>query len=219
MASYPGTTPLGAPIAPRDSRHRYPTHSDEFNLGGYRTVQTLIERDGIKNERKKDGMLVYVVDEDKTFILKSGVFEEVLVELTVSSKDESFVLNKINTIKIDTDSGLSFSSDDFGEVTIKGKKSFDSITDGIDEITPTDSTTINLQSSDTIKPDVFGSTIKYKTKTFSYVSPAPSVHFNILHNLNSMLVLVNTYLVNPNGSLDSIIAPYTIVDENNISVS
>lgn len=219
MAGYPGTFTVSSQIAPSSTRSTYPTHSDEFTLGGYRSVETIALRDAIKTKRKKEGMLVYVQDNEKTYVLKSDVWEEVKVELKVSSADDSFVLNKVHTIKIDTDSGLSFSSGDFGEATIRGSKSFNSINAGTDSIEPSDSTEINLVSSDTIKPYINGNEIKYKLNTYSYVSSTPSTNYLIQHNLNSMLVLVNTYIINNDGTFDSVIAPYTIVDENSISVS
>lgn len=59
-ASIPGSTTVFGPIAPGDTLDTYATHFEQYGQGGYRTVATTSERDGIPTDRRKSGMLVYV---------------------------------------------------------------------------------------------------------------------------------------------------------------
>ena len=51
----------------------YSTHDSWYGLGGYREVADLTERDGITTERRKEGMLVYVIATDTVYQLKGGI--------------------------------------------------------------------------------------------------------------------------------------------------
>lgn len=66
-------TVIIAPITPTSTEDQYPTHIDSYQQGGMRVVQTLAERDAIPNERRKDGMLVFVVSEDTNYRLFGGL--------------------------------------------------------------------------------------------------------------------------------------------------
>ena len=68
MARLAGTRII-QPIVPSDSRDNYPTHTERYGHGGYKSVFDLIERDSIPIERQKVGMAVYIVSEFKIFIL------------------------------------------------------------------------------------------------------------------------------------------------------
>lgn len=63
-------------IGPNDI---YPTHLDELQRGGYRTVETLADRDSISNPRRKFGMLVFVKSDNnqvpinKIFMFKGAI--------------------------------------------------------------------------------------------------------------------------------------------------
>lgn len=64
MAAVPGTNVAG-PLAPFDSNDTYPTHSDEYGLGGWRSVDTMAALNDIPLTRRKAGMVVRVyADED-----------------------------------------------------------------------------------------------------------------------------------------------------------
>lgn len=76
MASIPGTVSLTGAIAPNDSEDTYPTHFAKYGKGGYYSVATLDERNAIPLERLEEGLLVYVVDQDKTYVYKSGQWEK-----------------------------------------------------------------------------------------------------------------------------------------------
>jgi len=68
MAIIPGTRVI-QPIVPNDTADRYPTHTDKFGHGGYRSVGDITERNGIPIERQKLGMAVYVISEQVVYIL------------------------------------------------------------------------------------------------------------------------------------------------------
>lgn len=56
-------TNIAAPIVPFTTDDNYPTHEAKYGKGGYRTVQTIQERDSISAARLEEGMLVYVVND------------------------------------------------------------------------------------------------------------------------------------------------------------
>lgn len=66
-------TKVTAPIVPNDSSDVYSTHDETFGRGGYRSVKTIAERDAIKIALRKEGMLVKVLADDKTYTLKGGI--------------------------------------------------------------------------------------------------------------------------------------------------
>lgn len=62
MAAIPGSTPILGFVAPNDSEDTYPSHSEEYGKGGYRTVANIAARNAIPEGRRKAGMRVYVED-------------------------------------------------------------------------------------------------------------------------------------------------------------
>lgn len=78
-----GTVPVGGSFAPTDAADSFGTHNDKWGVGGYRIVKTIADRDAIPiNEsnllnlddelasgRRKLGMMVYVSDENKFYVL------------------------------------------------------------------------------------------------------------------------------------------------------
>ena len=77
--SIPGTTRLGSPVAPSDARDEYPTHFSGYGKGGFHTgVQTLAMRDAIPLLRREEGMMIYVIENQKYYRWANGVYEEVV---------------------------------------------------------------------------------------------------------------------------------------------
>ena len=56
-------TNLSAPVVPFTDHDEFPTHYALYGRGGYRTVQTINERDLISEERREEGMLVWVIED------------------------------------------------------------------------------------------------------------------------------------------------------------
>ena len=73
MTQIPGTN-ISDKIVPNDTNDTFPTHVDTYGKGGFRSVETIIERNSISSERRKEGMIVNVIDENnKIYQLKDGI--------------------------------------------------------------------------------------------------------------------------------------------------
>jgi hypothetical protein len=222
MSKYTGTISLSGPITPRDTRDSYPTHFDQFGKGGYQAVQTLSDRDNIKDGRKKEGMLVYVVENDTSYILKANVWSEVKIEITVQSLDGSVVYDDIQKIEIDTNSslGLNRNANEPGSVVLTAQKPFSEFTDDeTGRITANDTNSVKFAETETVIPKIQGNSVLFETRSFNYKSTSPSVNHTIVHNLGTNIIIVNVYMVNDNGSMDYTIIPYTINDLNTIELT
>ena len=75
MAKLQGTI-LASKIVPTDSLDTYATHEDTYGLGGHRSVDTIVERDEISPERRKEGMTVYVKSTKVKYVLEGGLTNE-----------------------------------------------------------------------------------------------------------------------------------------------
>jgi len=73
MSSIPGSVALGGFIAPTDDTDVYPVTDPKWGLGGLRTVVDVTARNAVATSRREEGMLVFVVDEGKTYQLKGGI--------------------------------------------------------------------------------------------------------------------------------------------------
>lgn len=69
----PRTLPLSGPIAPYSVSDTYPTHYAEFGYGGYREVNTIDDRDNISQQKRSEGMQVYVRKEKIVYVLVGGL--------------------------------------------------------------------------------------------------------------------------------------------------
>ena len=75
-----GTVLVSGQIAPSHENDLYPTHEDIFGKGGYSVVNDIADRNAISDERRKEGMAVYVKEVDgkdetvaKVYILQGGI--------------------------------------------------------------------------------------------------------------------------------------------------
>lgn len=68
-----GTVPVTSKIAPTDALDEYPTHDEQYGLGGYRSVDSTTERDAITDDRRNEGMLVYCRDTGIRYRLGAGL--------------------------------------------------------------------------------------------------------------------------------------------------
>lgn len=68
-----GAIPITGFISPTDNTDVYPTHKDIFGKGGYRTVADLAARDIITQERREEGMLVFVLSTNTMYQLIGGI--------------------------------------------------------------------------------------------------------------------------------------------------
>jgi hypothetical protein len=69
----PGTVPVTGIIAPTSTADTYPVTDPQYGLGGLRTVPTINDRDALPTDRRQVGMLVYVTETAKHYILLNGI--------------------------------------------------------------------------------------------------------------------------------------------------
>jgi anti-sigma regulatory factor (Ser/Thr protein kinase) len=69
----PGTVPVTGIIAPTSVNDTYPVTDPRYGLGGLKTVTSLKDRDEISTERRERGMIVFVTEENKHYILANGI--------------------------------------------------------------------------------------------------------------------------------------------------
>ena len=67
------TVKMTGAISPTGPMDTYPTHFEDFSYGGYRSVDTLADRNAITNARRKPGMLVNVIAEGLIYQLDSDL--------------------------------------------------------------------------------------------------------------------------------------------------
>lgn len=87
MAS--GDIVLTGTINTSSSNDVYPTHSANTGKGGYRSVADVAARDSIPTQRREHGMIVYVQNEDKKYILGAGLTNSDWFEDSSSSEESS----------------------------------------------------------------------------------------------------------------------------------
>lgn len=69
----PGTVQVTGTLAPTDVSDQYAVTDAIYGIDGLRSVQTLLDRDAISSQRRREGMLVYVRDEGKYYKLNSDL--------------------------------------------------------------------------------------------------------------------------------------------------
>jgi hypothetical protein len=70
MAQVTGVN-IAAPVVPYDSQETHPTHMAQYGKGGWRTCQTVTERNSIPTQRCEIGMIVFVMEDGKAYQLQS----------------------------------------------------------------------------------------------------------------------------------------------------
>ena len=73
MSTFKGTTKISGPVSPTSPADTYASHMALYGQGGFRSVQTLTDRDDIPSLRREEGMKVYVIDLDLEYRLKGGI--------------------------------------------------------------------------------------------------------------------------------------------------
>lgn len=66
-------TQIIAPIVTPNSNDKFPTHINNCGKGGYHSVQSLVDRDKIPNDRREEGMLCGVIAENVVYQLRGGI--------------------------------------------------------------------------------------------------------------------------------------------------
>ena len=73
MASITGGVPVGGFISPTDTEDTFAVTDPTYGLGGLRNVASTTERDAISDDRREQGMLVFVENEGQYYGLSGGV--------------------------------------------------------------------------------------------------------------------------------------------------
>ena len=101
MSKYIGGVAITGYISPTDTSDTFATHDSTLGRGGLREVQNLEERDLITEDRRKIGMVVYVINEEKYYALlgdttnlswkdcgsQLGGYDELLAEIEALRED------------------------------------------------------------------------------------------------------------------------------------
>lgn len=90
MSTIPGGVKLTGFIAPNDSTDTFPVFKPIYGLGGLRTVDALLDRDVITNERREEGMMVYVKSDKNYYQLSSGLTNSDWVNLNFTNGGSSY---------------------------------------------------------------------------------------------------------------------------------
>ena len=72
---------VSAPIVPYSLVDVYPTHLSIFGEGGLKSVETIADRNAIPEERREEGMIVYVSEEETAYALRGGITNSKWVDL------------------------------------------------------------------------------------------------------------------------------------------
>ena len=107
MAQIPGTIGITGAVAPVDSTDKYPTHFAKFGKGGYYAVQNINERDNIPSERKEEGLLVYVLQENKPYIWKNNTWSFFISSLQPATDTLLGGVKKGSGVSIDEEGTIS----------------------------------------------------------------------------------------------------------------
>ena len=68
-----GGVPVTGFVSPTDERDTYATHKAQYGYGGHRTVLNLTDRDAITDERREEGMTVWVKSTSSEYRLVGGI--------------------------------------------------------------------------------------------------------------------------------------------------
>jgi len=97
---------INSSIVPNSTLDTYPTHFEEYGQGGYRTVETLEELEAIPEERRKEGMVVFVKSENKEFRLVNNENQLVFDDANSALKEEMTNQLKVVWHDLDNDGNL-----------------------------------------------------------------------------------------------------------------
>lgn len=97
MSKYIGGVIISGYISPTDTTDTYATHKEELGQGGYRTVDSIMERDSITLERRKVGMLVYISGTNKLYRLEGGIANTNWKEYAITAYELAVIKGFVGT--------------------------------------------------------------------------------------------------------------------------
>ena len=105
MAEILGSVPVSGFVAPSSDTDVYPSHDSVWGKGGWREVATLLDRDAITDERRTEGMAVYVQETDTVYILKDGIDNLSWVVFTAGGSGTSEISTATDVVLTDLVNG------------------------------------------------------------------------------------------------------------------
>lgn len=111
MAELKGTN-VAALIVPFTDQDPYATHDAKYGKGGFRSVDTITERDAIPTERKTTGMIVHVNDSQLNYRWTGSAWAEwkpkgsMVVDAALSTTSQNPVQNKVITNQLNALAGI-----------------------------------------------------------------------------------------------------------------
>jgi hypothetical protein len=90
-------------IVPTDDLDSYPTHDADYGRGGQRSVATLLDRDAVSADRRKEGMLVWVAETGIEYRLVGGTENSNWVESADVSTEDLSDISTALAGKVDND--------------------------------------------------------------------------------------------------------------------
>ena len=180
---------IPAGITPINNESEYPSHYSDFGFGGLRTVDNNTQRDAIPALRRVDGMIVFVINDNKYFRLEGGITNTDWTEFTL--KRGGHIIEREDGTDLPPRRNLQF----IGGVTV---------TDGG---ATTDRTVVSLDGTKLLERQFV---VADWTATDA---PAGSIVVNLNHNLNTVNIIVEWY---ENTTQGAVFVPWQSIDNNNI---
>ena len=103
-------------LTPVDIRDTYPITDPQYQLGGFREVSNINERNLITDERRRVGMFCYVRDQNKLYILGAGLTNDDWEVFDVSQNLPSTV--NFEELRITSSSGVISDSGNLNDVDV-----------------------------------------------------------------------------------------------------
>jgi hypothetical protein len=103
-------------LTPVDIRDTYPINDPKYQIGGFRDVETITDRNNISDERRRAGMFCYVKNENILYILGDGLTNSDWVVFDVSGSIPGSVT--FEEIKINSDNAIINSSGTLNDVDV-----------------------------------------------------------------------------------------------------
>ena len=167
-------TRLVAGITPFNDASNFPSHYADFGYGGLRSTTTIEARDAIPTPRRDEGMIVFVISENKYYRLEAGITNSDWVEFDTGgglTTLPNFVSSSSSRQVILTKSGqlMTYALTDYREIDTR--------------------------------PNVNTGSLNLLFTTSDWITSGNELLLTLTHNLNSFELTVNFYEDNNSGDL------------------
>ena len=183
MSKISGGVRIGGFVSPSDSLDTYPTHKSEYGFGGHREVIDLTSRDAITNDRRSEGMTVWVISENKEYRLIGGIANSNWQEVTTGSGSSDPVewANVQNKPTSFTPSSHSHTSTEISDAAVNLHVSWMNIDNKPANYTPASHAHILADISDLTDLEIEWTKVKSKPTSFT-----PSTHSHTVADISDI---------------------------------